>query len=109
MADVLGTFEQAVLLAIFQLRDNAYGKAILSEVQKRLERDVAVGAVYVTLVRLENKGLLTSQLGAGTAIRAGRPRRYYKLQPSGLNALQETRAAIDTLWRDFGRHLKGQT
>lgn len=48
MADVLGTFEQAMLLAVLRLRDEAYGRAILKEVQTRLERDVAAGAVHAT-------------------------------------------------------------
>ena len=66
MADVLGAFEQAVLLAIVRLRDEADGRAILKEVQGGLERDVAAGAVHATLVRLEQKGLLASRLGSGT-------------------------------------------
>ena len=75
MADVLGAFEQSVLLAILRLKDDAYGRAILKEVKLRLEREVAAGAVHATLVRLEDRGLLTSRLGAGTAIRGGRARR----------------------------------
>jgi PadR family transcriptional regulator len=99
MADVLGAFEQAVLLAIVRLRDEAYGRAILKEVQERLGRNVAAGAVHATLERLENKGLVGSRLGSGTPIRAGRPRRYYRLQPRGVRALNEARAAAETLWR----------
>jgi DNA-binding PadR family transcriptional regulator len=98
MADVLGAFEQAVLLAIVRLRDDAYGRAILQEVQARLQRDVAAGAVHATLERLESKGLLASRLGSGTPVRAGRPRRYYRLQPPGIRALNDARAAVDTLW-----------
>ena len=101
MAKILGAFEQAVLLAVFRLRDDAYGRAISREVQVRLERDVAAGAVHATLVRLERKGLLTSQLGSGTVVRAGRPRRYYALEPAGHRALDAARAAVDTLWRGF--------
>src|SRR4030095_11779733 len=58
MADTLGSFEQAVLLAILRLGENAYGRAVLNEVQVRLERDVAAGAVHATLERLERKGLV---------------------------------------------------
>ena len=75
MADILGTFEQAVLLAVVRLDDEAYGRAILKEVQARLEREVAAGAVHATLGRLEEKGFLVSRVGPGTEIRAGRPRR----------------------------------
>ena len=98
MADILGAFEQAVLLAIVRLRDEAYGRAILKEVQARLERNVAAGAVHATLGRLEQKGLLASRLGSGTPIRGGRARRFYRLQPSGQRALNDARATIDNLW-----------
>jgi PadR family transcriptional regulator len=98
MADVLGAFEQAVLLAVVRLRGEAYGRAILKEVQTRLERDVAAGAVHATLDRLERKGLLSSGLGSGTPIRAGRARRYYKLQPAGLKALNAARETFDAIW-----------
>ena len=107
MAEVLGTFEQAVLLAVVRLGSGAYGRAILNEVQARLERDVAAGAVHATLVRLEEKGLLSSSLGPGTEVRAGRPRRYYRLSPSGVEALNDARAAVQTLWRGFKWPLKG--
>ena len=106
MADVLGAFEQAVLLAIVRLRDEAYGRAILKEVQERLGRNVAAGAVHATLERIEHKGLVSSRLGSGTPIRAGRPRRYYRLQPRGARALNEARAAAETLWRGLKWPLK---
>ena len=99
MADVLGAFEQAVLLAIVRLGDDAYGRAILKEAQARLDRDVAAGAVHATLDRLENKGLIASRLGSGTPVRAGRARRYYRLLPAGIRALNDARAAVDHIWR----------
>jgi PadR family transcriptional regulator PadR len=99
MADVLGSFEQAVLLAVIRLSDDAYGRAILNDVQARLDRDVAPGAVHATLDRLEKKSLLSSKLGPGTAVRAGRARRYYRLMPAGLRALNDARAAADNIWR----------
>ena len=107
MADVLGAFEQAVLLAVVRLGDDAYGRAILSSVQDGLDRDVAGGAVHATLERLENKGLLASRLGPGTPVRAGRPRRYYRLQPAGVRALNDARDALDSLWRGLKWPLKG--
>jgi DNA-binding PadR family transcriptional regulator len=109
MSDVLGTFEQSVLLAIARLDDKAYGRAILNEVQARLERDVAAGAVHATLVRLEGKGLLSSDLGPGTEVRAGRPRRYYRINHSGVCALNDARAATNALWSGFKWPLKGHS
>ena len=102
MAEMLGAFEQAVLLALVKpatpLGREAYGRAILKEVQLRLDRDVAAGAVYATLDRLEQKGLIASRLGAGTPARAGRPRRYYTIEPAGVRALNEAKASAERLW-----------
>lgn len=107
MAMLLGAFEQAVLLAIVRLRDDAYGRAILREVEMRLDRTVAAGAVHVTLSRLEARGLLASRLGAGTEMRAGRPRRYYALTPEGRQALNQAHEAVHQLWRGY-KPLKGE-
>ncbi len=107
MADILGSFEQAVLLALLRLGDHAYGRAILSEVQKRLQREIAAGAVYATLDRLEEKGLISSHLGSGTPIRAGRPRRFYVIEGAAVRALNESRASIEGIWRGFRWPLKG--
>ena len=107
MADVLGAFEQAVLLSIVRLREDAYGRAILKEVQTRLERDVAAGAVHATLERLEKKGLVSSRLGSGTPVREGRARRFYRMQPAGLRALNEARAAVNNLRHGLKWPLKG--
>ena len=99
MAGVLGSFEQAVMIAIVRLKDEAYGRAILKDVQARLDRDVAPGAVHATLDRLEKKALLSSKLGAGTPVRAGRARRYYRLLPAGVRALNDARVTVDNIWR----------
>jgi PadR family transcriptional regulator, regulatory protein PadR len=107
MGGILGTFEQAVLLAALRLGDNAYGRAILQEVEKRLGREVAPGAVQTTLERLENKRLVSSRLGSGTPIRSGRPRRFYRVEPSGISALNEARTTVEHLWRGLRRPLKG--
>ena len=107
MAQILGTFEQAVLLAIIRLTDDAYGRAILREIGTRLGREAAPGAVQATLERLENKGLITSRLGSGTAIRAGRPRRFYRVAPKGITALNEARTTVEHLWRGLRWPLKG--
>ena len=99
MSDVLGSFEQAVLLEVLRLGEDAYGRAILKAVQSRLERDVAAGAVHATLERLERKGLLSSRVGPGTPVRAGRARRYYRVQPAGIRALDDARRTVNNIWR----------
>ena len=99
MADLLGTFEQAVLLAVWNLAGQAYGRAILRGTQVALDRHAAAGAVYATLDRLEQKGLLTSRVDAGTPVRSGRARRYYRLTAIGIRALNESKAALEQMWR----------
>jgi PadR family transcriptional regulator len=106
MADVLGAFEQAVLLAIVRLGRDAYGRAILKEVEARLDREVAPGAVHATLNRLQEKALVSSRLGGGTPIRDGRARRYYTIEADGVQALNDARAAMHNIWRGFERPLK---
>jgi DNA-binding PadR family transcriptional regulator len=111
VAEHLGMFEQAVLLALLRPRTalgkEGYGRAILKEVQHRLDRDVAAGAVYATLDRLEDKGLVSSELGPGTPARGGRPKRHYRITTNGVRALSDAKAAADRLWAGLRLPLKG--
>ena len=86
-APSLGEFEQVVLLAILRLRDNAYGVTIGAEITACTRREPAPGALYTTLDRLEDKGLVTSRLGDPTPQRGGRAKRYFGLNPQGLEAI----------------------
>jgi PadR family transcriptional regulator PadR len=106
MADLLGPFEQCVLLALVRLGNDAYGRAILNEVQRRQNRDVSAGAVYATLERLENKGLASSRLAPGTAIRGGRSRRYFVPTGAGVRALNDAKSASDNLWQGLAWPLR---
>ena len=107
--EIIGQFEQAVLVALVRLREEAYGRAILNEVQKRLDREVSAGAVYSTLERLEAKGLASSTLAPGTAIRGGRARRYFTPTAAGVRALNDAKSATDLLWRGLAWPLKVRT
>jgi PadR family transcriptional regulator PadR len=106
MSDLIGPFEQSVLLALIRLGKDAYGRAILNEVQNRLHRDVSAGAVYATLERLENKGLASSRLAPGTAIRGGRSRRYFVPTGAGIRALNDAKSASDNLWQGLAWPLR---
>jgi DNA-binding PadR family transcriptional regulator len=96
---MLGAFEQAVLLTVWKLAEEAYGRAILRGVQSALNREIAAGAVYATLDRLEQKSFIESHVEEGTPARAGRLRRYYRLTAAGIKALNESRAALQQIWR----------
>jgi PadR family transcriptional regulator len=95
----LGEFEQMVLLAIAHLRGEAYGIPIVDEIERRTGRSVARAAVYITLRRLEEKGLISSWLGDPTPERGGKGRRYVKLEPEGAKALREARRVADRMWQ----------
>jgi DNA-binding PadR family transcriptional regulator len=109
MAEVIGHFEQTVLVALVRLGGDAYGRAILVEVQTRLEREVSAGAVYATLERLEAKSYAASRLAPGTAIRGGRARRDFVPTAAGLRALNDAKSAADSLWRGLAWPLKVST
>ena len=97
----LGDMEHLVLLAILRLGSDAYGIPILDEVSARSGREVSRATVYVALKRLEQKGLVSSRLGDSTPERGGRAKRFFKLKPSGMKALRESREMFLGLWRDY--------
>jgi DNA-binding PadR family transcriptional regulator len=85
----LGEFEAVVLMAALHLGPRAYGSAILDEIERRTRRPVSRGAVYVTLDRLERKGLLRSTLQDGPPERGGRPHRLVRVTSRGRRALRD--------------------
>ena len=93
----LGEFEQLLLLAILQCGDDAYTLPIRRLLVERAGRQVARGALFTTLDRMEAKGLVTSRMGEALAVRGGRPRRYFTVTPAGLESLRVARAAFRVL------------
>ena len=85
----MGQFEQMVLTAILQLKDNAYGVTIHESVSGISPKRVNWGAIYTTLDRLEDKGYVTSKWGLPEEERGGRPKRFYKVTTIGGAALTE--------------------
>jgi len=108
LADILGAFEQAVLLTVIRLGADAYGRGVLNDLQERLNRDVAAGAMYATLDRLETKGLVSSRVAPGTPQRGGRVRRYYAVTAVGVRALNDSRTTMERIWRGHSLPLKGR-
>jgi DNA-binding PadR family transcriptional regulator len=97
----LGEFEQLVLLAVLRTSQDsseAYGISVYDELLERTGRRVARGAVYMTLDRLEKKGLLKSYLTEPTAERGGRARRCYRVTKPATAALRASRQALQRLW-----------
>lgn len=96
----LGEFEQMAMLALVRLNDQAYGAKIRQLLDDEINRNVAIGAIYSTLERLEKKGMVSSKLGEATAERGGRAKRFFKVTPQGQIALKRARTAMDALWQD---------
>jgi DNA-binding PadR family transcriptional regulator len=94
----LGDLEQLVLLAVVRLGKDAYGASVRRELRSRAGRSVAVSTVYVTLMRLEEKGLVRSGLGAPTAVRGGKAKRHFRVTEAGVERLQEERAVLRRMW-----------
>jgi DNA-binding PadR family transcriptional regulator len=95
----LGEFEQVVLLAILRLDDDAYGVTIRREIAERTEREPAPGALYTTLDRLEEKGLVRSEYGDPTPERGGRAKRYFTVTGQGVRAVARAQRAYQRLLR----------
>jgi PadR family transcriptional regulator PadR len=91
----LGVLEEQILVAVLRTRGDAYGMHVRREIERVTGRDLAIGAVYATLDRLEAKGLLRSTRAVGD----GSSRRLFELSPAGAHALAETRAMRERLWQ----------
>lgn len=94
---MLGEFEQLVLFALVRLGDEAYGASIRREIEARTKRRLAISAVYVTLERLEDKGLLHSHVGEPTPQRGGRRKKHYRLLPAGRRAIARAYRTFHTM------------
>lgn len=97
-ATILGEFEQLVLLAVLRLSKDAYAVTIRREIENQTGRAVSRGAVYTTLDRLENKGLIHSWMGESQPTRSGKAKRYYGVEQDGIDALNEARDALKNMW-----------
>jgi PadR family transcriptional regulator PadR len=104
--DSLGEFEHCVLLAVVHLADRAYGVSIRREIEARTGRDVAIGALYTSLERLERKGYLRSTMSDPTPQRGGRSRRYFTLTAHGAVALRESRKRMTRMWEGLAPDLR---
>jgi PadR family transcriptional regulator PadR len=87
------------LLALIRLGDDAYGVPISEAIEESSGREVALGSVYITLERLEQKGLVSSKLGEPTAERGGRAKTYFHVTAKGLREVRQTRQTLMSLWQ----------
>ena len=97
--EFLGEFEEIILTLVAALQDEAYGASIAEEIKQRLEREVTLSAVHVTLYRLEDKGYIKSRVGGATKERGGRRKRIYSVTNAGVAMLRSMKDARTDLWK----------
>ena len=98
---LLGSLEEQVMLAVVRTGDDAYGMSVRRELEEVTNRDVAIGAVYATLDRLEAKGLVASTRAGASD---GPSRRVFAITPAGARSLALTRATRERLWAGVKLH-----
>ena len=106
-APLIGEFEQVVLLSLLRLGNGTWGAAIRRDIQERIGRELPVSVVYVTLQRMEKKGMVRSYVGEPTAERGGRRRRHYLIDTAGEHALGRSYRALKKMAEGLGGRLAG--
>ncbi|HWV32108.1 MAG TPA: PadR family transcriptional regulator [Dyadobacter sp.] len=100
----LGEFEEIVLLMVAVLDGEAYGVTISQEIEQAMGRLVAFGSVHNTLIRLEEKGFVRSELGGATTQRGGRRKRLFRITALGSRAIQDVQQVRAELWKQIPPH-----
>ena len=98
MSNRIGALEELILLAVGGLGSKAYAVAVQQQIEEASSRAPTMGAIYTSLERLEDKGLVKSELGEVTPEPGGRRKRFYRLTGSGANALADSRSTREKLW-----------
>jgi PadR family transcriptional regulator PadR len=97
----LGELEELVLLHVGILYPEAYGVAVMDEIEKQADRRLNISAVHSVLTRLEEKGFLKSKMGQPTEERGGRRKRFFLLTAAGKRALEEANELRSQLYRQI--------
>jgi DNA-binding PadR family transcriptional regulator len=95
----LGEFEELILLAVCILEGEGYGISIKQEVEKHTGRTILLGAVHITLYRLQDKGLLESKMGGNSNKRGDRRKRLFHITDTGMQLLQTAQDVRQTMWQ----------
>ena len=96
--ETLGEFVMLVLIAALRLGDEAYGVSIAGEITRTADRPTGRASVYVTLRRLEKKGLISTRREAASAAPSGKPRRFVRVRPEAVEMVQQARSALQRMW-----------
>lgn len=98
----IGELEELILLLVGVLRDEAYAVGVLQEMKSQTGRELNISAIHAVLNRLEEKGLVTSEMGGATQERGGRRKRFYTLTAAGRQTIDEVRAVREKLYGQLG-------
>ena len=96
--EILSKIEELILLAVWKLKDNAYGVPIRDYLIQMIGKKISIGGIYVPLDRLVRKGYLQAIQGDPTPERGGMSKRYYKLTDEGITILNESKKVYDEMW-----------
>ena len=105
--DFVGEFELYVMLALARQGEAAYGVTIRRDIEERTGRTIAIGAVYATLSRLEDKGLVRFRLSDPQPVQGGRARKYFALTAAGTRALRHSTAMLARMMQDLSPDFGG--
>jgi len=97
--DLLGEFEELLLMMVALLGDRAYGINLVEEIKSRMRRTVNLSSVHSTLYRMEDKGYVGSDVGGATTERGGRRKRFFHLTSAGRAILYDTQAMRAEIWQ----------
>ena len=95
---LLGDLEELALLAVLRLGSDAYGARIREELSQQAGRTASISTLYVTLMRLEEKGYVRSWLGEPTGERGGKAKRFFEVRPEGIAVLETVRDIRKRMW-----------
>ena len=97
--NIITRLEEAILIAIWRLKNDAYGVTINKQVSKSLKKKYSMGALYFALDQLLRKGYVSKSTKQFYHEKGGRSRTYYSLTDDGKKALQEVKAYQKSLWK----------
>ena len=101
--ETLSRREEQVLLAVWELRENAYLLAIRAHLSEITSKEWSVGIIHKPLLKLEKKGFIASSITEATAKRGGRRKKIYRVTSLGVDGLKELKTEQDAMWKNFLR------
>ena len=90
--------EEAILLAILKLKDNAYGVSIRNRIYSDTGDKWSFALIYVPLEKLLHKGFIEKYRGEPKPERGGKRKYYYKITPDGIRALEAVISFQKKIW-----------